>query len=146
MAAGISTPPNAANKGNSALRGSRSSPCTMWRLISSPTTKKKIVIRPSFTIRWPTSPARVNPPTDTDTAVFHRPANQYEAGEFARIRATAVHASSTTPLAASMCMNRCTGASQRSTGTAGSDAGRAEPESVMKISRNHVGTRRPGGL
>ena len=47
--AGTIIPPSAAAIGTIAAHGSRSSPTAISRLISSPTTKKKIVIRPSLT-------------------------------------------------------------------------------------------------
>ena len=43
------TPPTAASAGSAAARRSRSSPTTSSRLISRPTTKKKIAISPSLT-------------------------------------------------------------------------------------------------
>ena len=46
--AGISMPPSAAASGNAARRSSLSSPRWISRRISSPTTKKKIVITPSL--------------------------------------------------------------------------------------------------
>jgi hypothetical protein len=49
MAAGTTMPPTAATIGSAAVRGSRSSPDTSSYLISRPTTKKKIAIRPSLT-------------------------------------------------------------------------------------------------
>ena len=42
-------PPTAAMAGMAARRGSRSSPSTSSRLISRPTTKKKMAISPSLT-------------------------------------------------------------------------------------------------
>ena len=45
---GTSMPPQAAIKGNAALRKEESSPTSNSRLISSPTSKKKIVIKPSL--------------------------------------------------------------------------------------------------
>ena len=47
-AAGTIMPPNAAIAGSAAFFGSRNSPTTSSRLISSPTTKKKIAIKPSL--------------------------------------------------------------------------------------------------
>jgi hypothetical protein len=49
MIAGATRPPSAAATGNSALRKLESCPTTSSRLISSPTTKKKRAISPSFT-------------------------------------------------------------------------------------------------
>ena len=49
MIAGTAMPPIAAAIGMAALRGEASSPTSSSRLISSPTTKKKITIRPSLT-------------------------------------------------------------------------------------------------
>ena len=46
ISAGTIMPPAAAIAGRAARRGSRSSPSTSSRLISSPTTKKKSVIKP----------------------------------------------------------------------------------------------------
>ena len=51
MSAGTMAPPTAATMGSSAFRGSRSSPMRSSRLISRPTTRKKMAIRPSFT-QW----------------------------------------------------------------------------------------------
>jgi hypothetical protein len=47
--AGTTTPPRAANVGSSAACRVDSSPSTSSRFTSSPMTRKKIVIRPSFT-------------------------------------------------------------------------------------------------
>ncbi len=55
--AGTVMPPIAARIGRLAARGSRSSPHTNSRLISSPTTKKKIAISASFT-QWRRSSPR----------------------------------------------------------------------------------------
>jgi hypothetical protein len=55
--AGTTIPPTAATSGSMAREKELSSPSTSSRLISSPTTRKKIAIRPSL-IRW----WRVNAP------------------------------------------------------------------------------------
>ena len=62
--AGASMPPSAPSTGRAALRGSRSSPCTISRLISRPTTKKKIVINPSL-IQNSSGSCRANWPMPT---------------------------------------------------------------------------------
>ena len=49
MTAGASMPPAAASTGRIARRTDESCPLTISRLISSPTVKKKITIRQSFT-------------------------------------------------------------------------------------------------
>ena len=49
MAAGTTTPPAAANTGSEAARHVRNCPSTISRLISSPTSRKKIGISNSFT-------------------------------------------------------------------------------------------------
>ena len=49
MRAGTTMPPRAAATGSTAARGRRSSPVTISRLISRPTTKKKTAMRTSFT-------------------------------------------------------------------------------------------------
>ena len=49
MPAGTTTPPAAANTGSEAARQVRSCPSTISRLISSPTSRKKIGISSSFT-------------------------------------------------------------------------------------------------
>src|ERR671912_30647 len=51
MAAGTAMPPTAATAGRAALRQVESSPATSSRLISSPTTRKNRVMRPSLT-QW----------------------------------------------------------------------------------------------
>ena len=55
MAAGTTMPPIAATMGTIAVRGSRSSPSTTSRLISSPTTKKKTAMSASATHAWSVS-------------------------------------------------------------------------------------------
>jgi hypothetical protein len=49
IAAGRIAPPSAAKTGSAAALRSRNSPVTNSRLISSPTTKKKMAMRPSLT-------------------------------------------------------------------------------------------------
>ena len=61
ISAGSATPPSAASAGRAAVRRSFSSPVTSSRLISRPTTKKKIAIRPSLTQCWRSSVIDASP-------------------------------------------------------------------------------------
>jgi hypothetical protein len=62
--AGTAMPPTAPATGSNACRGCASSPSNNSRLISSPTTKKKTVISPSFT-KCARSPSTKNPEAPT---------------------------------------------------------------------------------
>ena len=66
-------PPRAAAIARAALRGSASSPVSTSRLISSPTTKKKIAISPSLT-HSSSGFEIANEPAPTVTTVSHRAA------------------------------------------------------------------------
>ena len=68
MADGTSMPPTAAIAGRMARRNVRSSPTTSSRLISIPTSRKKIAISPSLMTCWRlTCPPR--PPTPSESEV-----------------------------------------------------------------------------
>ena len=62
MRAGATRPPSAAATGRSALRKVESCPTESSRLISSPTTKKKIAIKPSLT-QWAADIAKLHVPS-----------------------------------------------------------------------------------
>ena len=59
--AGTTIPPTAATAGRIAERGARSSPVVSSRLISIPTSRKKIVISPSFTQNRRSVPSTCDP-------------------------------------------------------------------------------------
>src|SRR6476659_1224607 len=94
-------PPIAAAIGTIAARGSRRSPSTISRLISRPTTKKKIAIRPSLIHA---SSVSAWSGVGSDVVGDHR--SWYDAGAtFAQISATNVAATRTTPVADSVRRN-----------------------------------------
>ena len=111
-------PPSAAAIGSAARRSSRSSPTTISRLTSSPTTKKKIAIRPSLT-QWRSECTKSTGPNRRPTGVFQKARNGSAAGELARARAAAVTASSAIPLVDSTCRKRAMGSTMRWTGRVG---------------------------
>ena len=112
IAAGTSMPPSAAATGNTVLRGSRSAPCTNSRLISRPTTKKKIVIAPSL-IQCCNVSSNALPPTVSPTLVCQRPAKAAAQGELAIPSAMSAQARSTMPPAASILKNLAKGPASR---------------------------------
>ena len=110
MAAGTSMPPTAAMTGSATARGSRSSPWTSSRLISTPTSRKNTVIRASLTQacsdRWSRCSS---PPSSTRRGVCHISVYESLHGEFAHTMATAAAISMTTPPAASWARTRWSG-------------------------------------
>ena len=68
---GSTIPPTAANAGSSAAWRVESSPTASSRFTSSPTTRKKIVIRPSLTTCWRFSTSE-NEPTRSVTSVLQK--------------------------------------------------------------------------
>ena len=62
ISAGPTIPPSAAAIGSAAWRGVASSPTRISRFISSPTTKKKIAIKPSLT-QWSSDSLMAKLPT-----------------------------------------------------------------------------------
>src|SRR3954454_18577230 len=83
-------PPRPASRGRAKRRRSRSSPMSNSRRASSPTTKKKNVIRPSLT-QWRTSCERACPPRRNDRFVDQT--RSYEdASMFTQARAVIVAA------------------------------------------------------
>src|SRR5258707_1252296 len=77
---------------------------------SSPTTKKKSVIRPSL-IQWSSDSFSSKPPKTRPTGVCQIEWYAADQGEFASTRATTVQVRSTMPLADSTCRNRTKGRS-----------------------------------
>ena len=71
ITAGTIMPPRAAMPGSTAADRSRSSPATSSRLISRPTTKKKMAIRPSLT-QWTRSSLMRKSPKATVTSVCQK--------------------------------------------------------------------------
>ena len=102
-----------------ALRGSRSSPTTSSRFTSSPTTKKKIAIRPSL-IQCSSESWSVWVPSETPSSVSQRWWYAGPSDELASASATAVHTSKTMPPAASTWRKRVSGSSSRAIGAVGS--------------------------
>ena len=86
-------PPIEASSGRANLRRSRSSPRSNSRRASSPTTKKKKVIRPLFT-QWRKSSATLPPPTRIESVVLHRESYD-EASTFTQTSAATAAASRT---------------------------------------------------
>src|ERR671919_160119 len=101
MSAGATIPPRAAHAGSAAFRGSRSSPSTSSRLISRPTTKKKIAISPSL-IQWRRSRSSRRSPSATVRSVVQRSRYEASQGELAHASATIAAITSATPPAASV--------------------------------------------
>src|SRR5690606_16482497 len=96
MAAGMMAPPNALRIGSAAWRGVESPPLTTSRLISRPTRRKKIAMRPSLIhkaaeyFNWT---ALVSNPSDR----FKRDSKAGPAGEFARASDRRTHRKSIIP-------------------------------------------------
>jgi hypothetical protein len=90
----------AATMGSIAVRGSRSSPSTSSRLISSPTTRKNTTMSASLTTWWRVI-WNVSSPTTTPMCVAHRASQASATAELASTSAAIAAARSSTPLAAS---------------------------------------------
>ncbi len=71
MSAGTTMPPIAPAIGSAAWRGDDSSPASPSRLISSPTSRKKIAISPSLIHWWAVSDSAADP-APMVIAVFQR--------------------------------------------------------------------------
>ena len=108
MTAGTIIPPSAAMPGRTAADFSRSSPATSSRLISRPTTKKKMAIRPSFT-QWVRSSRTEKLPMVTAISVCQKSTYDWSHGELAHTRAMTVAARRKTPPAASTSRNDASG-------------------------------------
>ena len=101
-------PPSAATRGSAARRGSDSSPWWISRRISRPTTKKKIVMRPSFTTHA-RERSKVKVPSRSPRGSSQSAAHAGARGELAIASATAAATSKSTPLAASTARKRSSG-------------------------------------
>ena len=110
--AGTIIPPSAAATGSVTARRSRSSPVTISRLISRPTTKKNTAIRPSSTRARQSS---CSPATSNGSSRCQNEAQPSRHGELASTRLTTVAISSTMPPADSTWTNRTIGATVRRT-------------------------------
>ena len=109
MSAGRTIPPTAAIAGSAATRRSRKSPVTSSRLISRPTTRKNRAISASLTkccrSSWiPMDPIRIS------TELCQNRKYVAPHGELAHARPMAAATTRTMPPAASVAMNRRTGA------------------------------------
>ena len=111
--AGTIIPPRAAIAGIAARLGSASSPSTNSRLISSPTTKKKIAIRPSFTQCSNDSSRWKSPNSISSRSRCQKSAMSFPQPVLASTSALIVAISSTTPPAVSTWMNSRTGRPMR---------------------------------
>lgn len=87
-------PPKAAVIGRRAFLSEERRPINSSRLISSPTTKKKITIRPSL-IQWWTDNAYVASPHETPIFVCRSSVYDSAQGELAQTRASRVQAKRT---------------------------------------------------
>ena len=105
MRAGTAAPPNAAATGSSALRGSASSPATISRLISRPTSRKKQAMRRSLikcpTLRWASRPPREKPML----ASCQKSASPGRKGTFSMNSATSAAATMRTVARVDECVN-----------------------------------------
>src|SRR3990172_8011836 len=112
MSAGKIMPPSAAIAGRAAALGSLSSPETSSRLISRPTTKKKMTMRASLTTSRIDS-SRWKPPTLNATWVLQNRSYVSPNGAFAQTNAAAAARSRTIPPDDSTRVNRSTGRTNR---------------------------------
>src|ERR1700694_365220 len=101
----MTTPPTAATMGRVATLGSDSAPSCISRRISSPTTRKKMLMSPSLTQKCRSRAGR-NCAAPRPSFRCHNASYALAQGEFAHARAMAAAASSTTPLIASTLMKR----------------------------------------
>ena len=96
ISAGKITPPAAANTGNAAFLAEESAPLDTSRLISRPTSRKKIAIRPSL-IQRISALESAQSPTPIVNGVDHNAAYESPAEEFAQIIAVIEASSSKMP-------------------------------------------------
>ncbi len=108
MTAGTAMPPIAAAMGVTALRGLLSSPETISLLISTPTTKKKMAMRPSLIQSlsvWCSSKS----PMWSEISRPHTASYDADHGEFAHSMAITAQRTRTTPAAGSILRNSAAG-------------------------------------
>ena len=104
MAAGTIMPPSAAMAGKATLLASESSPITASRLISRPTSRKKIAISRSLT-QTPSGLSSANSPSWILKCVCSSASYPSASGEFAAIIASTPATTSRMPLADSSLRN-----------------------------------------